>query len=244
MDKKPSVDDIKGSEEVRLEIVLDALSEWSNLHEKIHDHHAGLIAKFQEERREMLKYLGTIAGAAAALAPQLLDHVLQPTFFYTGIGLLCLVVVISATYVLSTVENNASDAVASLRKRTNMIYLARKPKIAFLKSEDHGLEAFVGAMSSTNSDLPIEDEKPPEDAGWYRPMDYTGEFIIFFTVIGLLFLVLGLIDLLVSWKVTILIACLIFFFINIISTFPRKVFTLLGFPVDLLKSLIRFICKK
>ena len=74
----------------------------------MNDHYMDILAKYQAERREMYKYLGTIAGGAAALAPQLIENVKQLGFFYTGISLLCLTVIISVTYVLSTLENDCT----------------------------------------------------------------------------------------------------------------------------------------
>ncbi|MBX4198402.1 hypothetical protein KW782_03655 [Candidatus Parcubacteria bacterium] len=237
-------EELRNSEDARVNVVLETLKDWSDLHEKMSMHYMGLIAEYQKERREMLKYLATIAGGAAALAPQLLDHVKQPHFFYTSIGLLCLVVVISATHVLSTVENDTTYLASDLREKNSLIFRVRKPKIDFLTEGDRSVNAFVGAMSEGKEDILKDNKKPEVKSSWYRPMDYTGEFIIFLSVAGLALLALSLTAYPITWKHILLTAISTFFVINLISTFPNKVFVVLGLPIDLIKSLFRWIFHK
>lgn len=178
-------EEIKDSEQVRQNIILKTLEGWSELHEKMNDHYMDILAKYQAERREMYKYLGTIAGGAAALAPQLIENVKQLGFFYTGISLLCLTVIISVTYVLSTLENDCTILGQDLKKKNDMIYWLRKPKIDFLKGKNYSVDAFAKAMSEGREDVPDEDEKPETKKSWFKQMDYTSEFVILFTISGL-----------------------------------------------------------
>jgi hypothetical protein len=197
----------------------------------------------------MFKYLGTISGGAAALAPQLLANVQQPSFFYAGIGLLCLVVIISTTYILSTIENETSDFLKDLKEKNEMFDRLRKPKRNFLVEGDYGVEAFVKALSENGEkELPKLLEKveasKSQKKSWYTPMDYTGEFVILFIVVGLSLLALSLSAYSVSWNLILWISMGVFIVINTISTFPTKIFSILGTPIDLVKSLIRYIFKK
>lgn len=235
----PSSEEIKNSEESRVNIVMETAKEWSDLHEKMNMHYLEVIAKYQHERREIIKYLGTIAGGAAALSPQLLEHIKQPTFFYTGISLLCLVVIISVTYILSSVENESTKLLADLKKRNELIDKLRKPKLDFLKNKDYSPEAFIGAMSDGKEILTIEEKVPEKKNSWYIPLDYTGEFITWFFTTGLAMVVLSLTSFWVSWGQILYVLMSVFVIINIVSAFPNKVFMVLGAPIDLLKSLFR-----
>jgi hypothetical protein len=237
-------EEIRDSEEARLNVIKETLGGWTSLSEKMNDHYVSIIAKYQKERREILKYLATIAGGGAALAPQLLDHVQQPHFFYTGIGLLCTVVVIAVTYILTSIENDVTKLVADLRDKNIRIDDITKPKNDFLKKGDYSLGAFSKAMTDGKDNLSKEDKKSEIKNGWYQPMDYTGEFIVLFTVSGLALLALGLTSHSVSWAKIALVAVSVFIVINIISVFPTKVFVWLGFPIDLVKSAFRWFKKR
>lgn len=250
METKPNLrEEVLNSEDKRIEIIQQDLEAWTELDEKVHTEYTSLIKSLQKERRELFKYLGTISGGAAALAPQLIDSVRQVDFFYAGIILLCLVVIISTTYILSTVENETSDFLKDLKEKGEMLDRLRKPKRDFLLGGDYSVETFVKALSETGEkELPnllkqVEKNKPKKNS-WYSPMDYTGEFVTLFIVVGLSLLVLSLSSFSVSWGSIVWISLGIFIVINIISTFPTKVFSILGIPVDLAKSLIRYIFKK
>jgi hypothetical protein len=245
----PSKEELLNSEDVRIQVVQEEMEEWGKLGERMHTEYAGFLAELHRERREMIKYLGTIAGGAAVLAPQLLDKAQHKDFFYIGFGLLCMVVVISVTYILSTVENEVAILVADLKDKNEMLDRIKKPKRNFLMRGDYGVDAFREAMSSGAIDeMPkirkeIEDNKARGN-GWYKPMDYTGEFIIWFFVLGIALLALGLTNINVSLTSLFWVSIAIFVAINFFSTFPIHIFKILGSPIDLVKSLIRCIFKK
>lgn len=241
---KYSLEQLKNDELARSETILNSLSEWSNLNEKMHTDYSLIIAKYEEERRQMFKYLGTIAGGAAALAPQLLPYIHQKNIFYFGIGFLLITVITSVSYILSTVENSTEEIRAYFNKQRKLIYEIRKPKIEYLKGSDKSVAAFAKAMSTAgNENIPTQDEPIKEGSGWFRSMDYAGEYIILFTITGLGFLALSLTQHQFSSKILIGGIALIFITINIISTFPVKIFSFLGFPIDLIKSLPRLYKK-
>lgn len=220
---------------------MEVMQDMSLLHEKMNMHYLGLVADYGKERREMIKYLAAIAGGAAALAPQFFEHVKQTSFFYTGIGFLCLVVIISTTYVLSTIENDISKLVDDLQSKNKMFVRLRNPKIEFLKS-DHDLESFKTALSGDIEEIPKEEKT--EAVKWYKPMDYLGEFMVLFTITGLFLLATSLTGLVVSWKYIVALMFFVFLTINIISSFPKNVFMILGSPVDLIKSVVRLMFRQ
>jgi hypothetical protein len=248
--KGPSLrEELLNNEDKRIDIIQEDLEKWAELGEKVHTEYISFIKDLQKERREMFKYLGTISGGAAALAPQLLSNVQQPNFFYAGIGLLCLVVIISTTYILSTIENEASEFLKDLKEKNEVFDRLRKPKRNFLVEGDYSVGAFVKALSENGeNELPTLIEKveasKSKKGSWYTPMDYTGEFVILFIVVGLSLLALSLSDYSVAWSLILWISVSVFIIINTISTFPTKIFSILGAPVDLVKSLIRYIFKK
>lgn len=220
------------------------LTEWSEFDEKIHNHYIGLISAYQAERREILKYVAVIAGGAAALAPQVLEYVNNTVMFYISISLLCLVVIISVIHILSTVENDTTKLTDDFLAKNKLIYLVRKPIIEFFNNGDYSNAAFMKAVTESHKHIPNTDREPPKEKGWYIPLDYTGEFVIWFTVTGLAMLALSLVgDMHVNWKWLLLADLGIFILINIISTYPNHVFVVLGFPIDLIKSSKRIFKK-
>ena len=239
------------NEESRASYVVQTLEEWTEIYESMNMRYIDTVAKYQSERRSMFKYIGTIAGGAAALSPQLFEYVSQPNLFYTGVGLLCLSLVVSVTYVISTVENDTTNLLSDLRKKNEFIKKARGPGESFLAKGDYSMDAFKIVMDGSKGNLATalktdsEHELMLEKAkkGWYTSSDYTGEFLVLFTVIGFALLALGLTTFSFSvWNI-ILTSIGTFIIINIVSTFPQKVFTILGSPVDLIKSL-SCLCKK
>lgn len=242
-------DELLNSEDARIQVIKENLETWVSLEDRMHAEYMSFLRELHKERREMIKYLGTIAGGAAALAPQLLSNVQQLRFFYAGISLLCLVVIVSVTYVISTIENDTAIFSGDLRNKKEVLYRMKKPKLQFLKSGDYSIDAFIKAMSGVVEELPkleqqVEVNRIVDNNGWYKSMDYTGEFIIWFFISGISLLVLSLSGLAISGSYIFWTSIAIFVVINLISTFPIYTFRILGSPIDLIKSGIRYIFKK
>lgn len=242
---KYALEDIRNSEEARINHVLDTLEEWSDLYEKMNKTYLDKLSDYQHERREMLKYLATIAGGGAALSPQLLDHVHHLSLFYWGIGLLCLVVIIATTNVLSSVENDMTKLSADLNQKNDWIKKIRQPKIDFITGTDRDLITFSKAMAGGMEIVPTKKEMlETKNKSWYRSLDYTGEFVILFSITGFFLLAISLpASLVVSLSQIIYVIVIAFVLINIISTFPGRVFQIMGAPIDLIKSLPRLFNK-
>lgn len=241
----PSQDELQSNEDSRVKMAGDKLKDWSDLHEKMNTDYIAILSGLHKERREMLKYIGTVAAGAAALAPQMLDKVQQASYFYSGIGFLSLVVVITVTYVLSSLENEASDLSKDLRNKNNRIDRVRKPWIDFLEGRDYSVKALAKAVSDEIKEASeFASEMKKEEKSGFPRMDYTGEFIILFFVGGISLLVLSLTSVQSSWCQILWLAAGIFVVINIISTFPTEIFRFLGFPIDVLKAAIRFLTKR
>ncbi len=199
-----------------------------------------IISKYQEERRGMFKYLATIAGGATALIPQAMEHIIQTNLLYLGAGFLTLVVIISTIYIISNIENDIETLSKDLTKKNNMFHSIRKHKVDFLGSDNKSFENFSSALSAANEYIPeIEKEILPKKETWYRPMDYTSEYIILFFILGLGFLILSLTNFVIPTFWLICISFLLFCLINLMSAFPKKLFTFLGFPIDVIKSIFR-----
>lgn len=241
----PSQNELENNEASRVKMAEDKLKDWSDLHEKMSTDYIAILSGLYKERREMLKYIGTVAAGAAALAPQMLDKVHQAAYFYSGVGLLCLVVVITVTYVLSSLENEAGNFSKDLRSKNNRIDKVRKPWKDFLEGGDYSVKALAKAVSEEIKEANefAGEIKKEEKSGFLR-MDYTGEFIILFFVGGISLLVLSLTSVYSSWCQILWLAVGVFIVINIISTFPTEIFRFLGFPIDVLKAAIRFLTKR
>lgn len=239
-----SIEDLENNELARKQVMIDQLREWSALHEKIQDHYIQIFNETKSQRMGMYKYMATIAGGAAALAPQLIPNVNHINLFYLGITFLCLTVIVAITYSLSTLEIDGGIQFDEWKKQNEMIYWMCKPKIDFLKGDDFSFEAFKSAMANIKEGLPTEDPKPPEEKSWLKQLDYSSEFVIFFIVSGLSMLVLSLVEFELSKVDIVLYLAFVFIVINIISAQPIKVFTYLGLPIDLFKHFISFLLKK
>ncbi len=244
--KHPSGEELQNSEDARLELAMTRLGEWSDLHEKMNTDYIGKLSGLHQERREMFKYIGTVGAGAAALAPQMLDEVRQATYFYWGIGLLCLVVAITVIYILSSLENEAGDLSKDLREKNKRIDEVRKPWVEFLSGQDYSVKALAEASSTamTEGNNFVANMKEDKREEWFPRMDYTGEFVIFFFIGGLSLLVISLTNLHLDWKPILGGVIITFVIINIISTFPTRVFWTFGLPVDVIKWAIRWIFRK
>lgn len=234
-------EELQKNEDSRVDVALSTLEKSTVLYEKINTQYLDIFAKYESERRQTLKYLGTIAGGAAALAPQLIDHVHQTNYFYTGISFLSATVIISATYIISIVENEANKLTTELERMNKLISDQRKPIQEFITGKNHSVEALAKAMFS---ELPNSTPEPTRPFSWYVPLDYASEYVIFFTVSGLVMLALSVTTYSICLTNLYLLGIVVFLTINLISTFPVKFFVVLGIPIDLIKAVLRLIFKK
>jgi len=239
----PSRDELIKSEDARINFLNEDLDRWSDLRSKIYQDYTKHIVSFQKERREILKYFGTIAAGAAALAPQTLNYVEQPIIFYWGIFFLLVAMTMSITYVLATVEKESEALSLELERFNKLIDNYTKPLIGFAKGGDYGIEAFKKAVGGREGNIFNEIISEKKKEGWYRSMDYVSEYVAFSLFMGITLFTISLTSIVIPPREMAWISIGVFLIINVISTFPRQVFQILGVPMDLIKSLLRNFLK-
>ena len=206
------------------------------------------IASLQKERRDLLVYLGSIAGGAAALAPQFFGHVLHPALFYAGILLLVVDVVVALSYVLGHVEIDVGQLGRDQKYNFEKIEALRKPYIDFLNGSSHGLQEYAlthqqhtDAFKNYLAEL---DARRKENETRYiyksfpsiKPLNYISEFQIWFFVLGIGLLTLSTLSLAVNLWALVLSAMVLFIVITVLMHYPDRIFVWAGFPIDLCKS--------
>ena len=229
-------------EEFAVLSALENLERMSALQVKASTDYGEKIMMLRSDRRDMYKYLGTIAGGAAALAPNIYSHVLNSSYFFLGVSLELVCVAIAMTYLLGTVEKDADDLSTAYSKTTDEIQGMRQKYIDFIENKDYKPEKYIAlndeilklAKASDTQSRPVIKLK----WGFYKPMDYFTEYLLFTFISGALLLVLSIVNYHLSILTLIVLLVFIFVVISLIAIFPIRLFVLLGFPVGVLKGLI------
>ncbi len=228
--------------------VIEGLESLTSMHQKIAEKYESMMIGLQKERRDMFRYLGTIAGGAAALAPQLINYVdLKSHYFYWGLSFLLICIIIAISNVISTLEKSAEELTTEFNKVFADIEEMRKLKIEFIETGDISPDAWkkhtekdLQTIKKLKKDVDLRRIKKVSQ-GFYRPMDYTSEYLIFSFILGIGLIILSVTHTALGSKLLWLSILGIFIIINIISIFPTKIFTVLGFPMDIAKGTFRKI---
>ncbi|MEA2007089.1 MAG: hypothetical protein U9O20_02925 [Patescibacteria group bacterium] len=142
------------------------------------------IKDLKKERRGILKYLGAVSGAAAALVPQLLDKIHQESLFYSGVGIPSFVLIICTIYILSSIENESDEFLQQFKEKNRMFERIKQPRRDFLSGGKYDLDRFMKTLKSESEETSILRTKSKENKdkpkSLFMPMNYIGEFVFFF----------------------------------------------------------------
>ena len=232
--------------------IMKTLQDLSNLVIEMTRDYVNIVDSLNKERREMFKYVGTIAGAAAALSPQIFINVknINHEYFFMGVSFLIVVLIVSMLYVIASVENSGVDEVKAFKEHKDKIKKLKNIANIFLLSTRNESEyvEYVNSLSAINDELQVEEEgrqnkeKRNKDK-FYQGLDYASEFVLLFFVCGITLLILSIINISIKFSLLIYFGILIFVLINIMSSFQRKIFVYLGYPIDLVKGCARLLLK-
>lgn len=233
--------------------VMRSFNELSDLDNTMSKEYLGIIDSFGKERREMFKYVGTIAGAAAALSPQIFidGKNINSSYFFAGVSFLIIVLIISTLYVMSSVENSGAETAIGFREQSEKIQKLKNIAMKFLSSpgnENDFLE-YGKSLGKINDDLLAKEEEKQKKENakknnFYQGLDYASEFVLLFFVFGISLLILSIINAPIKTNHLFYYGIIIFILLNLMSTFQKRLFVLLGFPVDIIKASFRWLRKK
>lgn len=232
--------------------VMKTSQDLSDLENKMVRDYVNIIDSLNKERREMFKYVGMIAGAAAALSPQIFINVqnINHSYFFAGVFFLIVVLIISMLYVMASVENNGVDETRTFKELKSRIQKLKNISNTFLLSprNENDFIDYIDSFNAINKNLQKEeDERQGKEDGnknkFYQKLDYASEFILLFFVYGVVLLIVSIINLNIRILSLIYCGALIFILIIFISTFQRKLFVYLGCPIDLIKASVRWVLK-
>lgn len=232
--------------------VMKSYNELSNLDNNMSKDYINFIDSFDKERREMFKYIGTIAGATAALSPQIYINVktINSGYFFVGVLFLIIVLVVSMLYVMASVENNRTEMEKGFREQSEKLRRLKDAAIKFLASsgnEENRLE-YGKDLGIINDELQeAQNEKREKlkriDQKFCKHMDYATEYMLFFLICGITFIILSIINVNIRTVTLIYYGITVFAILNIISALQRKIFVFLGLPVDFIKACFKSLPK-
>jgi len=229
-------------EEYAVFSALENIQAMSDMQRKANADYAEKVILMRGERRDMYKYLGTIAAGAAALAPNVYDHVKDPHYFFIGVALELVCVAIAMTYLLGTVERDAGELEKSYQKTTNQIQGMREKYIAFVESKNHAPDAYI----ALNNDVmgvakgAGTQSRPRTELKWgfYKPLDHFTEYLLFTFISGSLLIVMSIYGLQLSIVSLVTLLATIFIAICIVAISPSQLFVILGFPIGAVRGFI------
>lgn len=233
--------------------VLRSFDDLTKLENQISENYVNFQGSLEKERREMFKYVGTIAGATAALSPQIFINIdtIDHNYFFIGVLFLVIDLTISMLYVMSSVENERADVLKGLQEQIEKMQNIKDVITKFLLSprDLDDFNEFNREFGGINSQLQKEkeeiDEKEKEKKQkFYQGMDYASEFLLFFFICGITFLILSITSVSIKNTMLFFYGTLIFTILIVMSIFQKKIFVWFGFPVDFLRAIFRWILKK
>ncbi len=227
---------------------LGTITSLGRVYERASNDRLALIKDFRKERRALFKYLATIAGGAAALSPQMIGFVIQTEYFYIGILSLTLSLIIGITYLLSTNENEYELEMQTYDRILKDIENVKEPWVNFIEIGDYSKEKWIIAHKLTKQanekiKLSLQREGNPNKENFYIPREYTSEYLILFFVVGVGSITLSTTSYYLPISNYILITIGVLATIVMLGIFPNKIFEKLGFPIDFIRGVFRFLLK-
>lgn len=239
--------------ELQKESVLKSFNELSDLSHIIGKDKIENIKSLEKERREMFKYIGTLAGAGATLAPQIFNVIddVQKTYFFLGVSFLVTTVIIAMSYVTSSIENGNAELIKVFRKEEEKVKKLKDIEMAFLLSDGsfENFQHYASGVKLVNEEL-TESEKNRIEKGakkenrFYKGLDYASEYLLWFFSCGIIFLILSITNTTLNSLTLMYYGVAIFIFIVLISIIQDRFFVILGFPVDIVRACFRWFSKK
>ena len=233
---------MKPEDQERLKQAQDLLGKINEVAKNSSQYFGDFIVPLHKEKRTLLIYVGSIAGGAAALSPQLLNGgvVYNKTPFFLGVFILILVLVLSVAYVLSTVEKDIEGLNKVFIKTSKCLQEERGIWINFIVGGDYSNLVFENTYRKYSNlfdqhQVDLQKEQSLKKSSWLVRQEYIGEFQIWLFINGAGLLFASLLPL--SFKPTFLliVSTVLLVATCFIFEISEKMFVWLGLPIDLIK---------